>query len=1156
MEPATDWKTGEQVSPFPGRCPRCQNFRSPRGEREIVEPLRTRGPRSISVVMEDTLRVQPETVGAASSNGRKALVFSDSRQDAAQLAGDIRRDHRYDVFRQLLYRILHRCRKCAGSGVIREEEPYQIGRESAVIETTCTECGGEGHVPKPGPISYKELRDEVIDLQIEQEINPTDGHLSDAFERLDDDHGSVYADAQMAFDIAARREVSQDDFGLEPLGLAMWSAKLPEQTGQVAPLSQDETRLLLRTVARILATENILLPPDPLKPWDWPFDDRMQPYERQRIIPGNRRIGDNVVPYNLRPYRKLGRYVGAVARTLAAAGRIKDADKWLEELHWPLWTALKKFKILVPAGRRIEDEVPQGIRIDSFELWPIEGSVFRCAACRYVMGESLLGVCYRCGQAAEPVEAESIHNFYRRAAMFAGAGSGYPDPFPIQAAAHTAVVGRREARNIERWFQNLFRESEHREDHRIDVLSVTTTMEMGIDIGSLLSVGLRNVAPTVANYQQRAGRAGRRGSSLATVVTYALDRSHDQYYFHRPKDIVSEPPRVPALYLENDVIARRHVRSLVLGEFFPAWLNRGAGVSLFTAWGTVEGFLAGNGRTALEQHIAKHRDDLLQRTGLVVDESLKNRLEEWLSALPDEVEGVARRGEENEGILECLMRAGVLPKYAFPVDVVKLSIPEEEEQEDLYESQDFYSGIPRDLQIALTEYAPGAEVLQWKFPDAYIYRSAGVYDPSAQHPDYSPEEKLNECRRCRAVTLTPAHAAPSTKCPECESTELLNMPYLLPRGFTVDSAVPDGGREPYGSGGRERAGFTPPAQLLVGASAITSGRNNPAFAPNLYSAVHVGDLFMRNMGPDRAWPGFTLCRVCGRHLDEDHLGAHTYPANVPPHRGFPKGPRAGQACPNKDEFDNRVVLGHRFNSEVILLAVDMLESLDAPMMEPSGRAVWYSFGTLMSEAAARYLEIDPDEIQVGVRPMRDRLGRVQGEVFVYDNVPGGAGYARAIQDSLRAIIQLAMEMGRDCRNASCTGACYHCLLGYRNQSIHNLLDRELAASVLEWLMEGRRPGLSRPRAVRLASGVEEYLRSDWTMADASRCPEQFGAVFKVGGDVFLGVRPIHPLSARPSPAGLEKLSGETGIVPRIYTSFDLLRRPFWVANDMLRFAKH
>ena len=282
-----------------------------------------------------------------------------------------------------------------------------------------------------------------------------------------------------------------------------------------------------------------------------------------------------------------------------------------------------------------------------------------------------------------------------------------------------------------------------------------------------------------------------------------------------------------------------------------------------------------------------------------------------LSNLPDEVEGVAAGGDANEGMLESLMRAGVLPKYAFPVDVVKLAIPEEEEQEDLYESQDFYSGIPRDLQIALTEYAPGAEGLQWRFPEAYIYRSAGVYDPSAQHPDYAPEESLNECRRCRAVTLTHAQAAPATECPECGSREVLNMPYLRPRGFTVDAALPEGGREAYRSGGRERAGFTPPAQLLVGANAITRGQNHPSFAPHLHSAVHIGDLFMRNMGPDRARPGFTLCPTCGRHLDADKSGEHTYPAHVPPHRGYPKGPRAGQPCPNND-VDSRVVLGHRW----------------------------------------------------------------------------------------------------------------------------------------------------------------------------------------------------------------------------------------------------
>lgn len=206
----------------------------------------------------------------------------------------------------------------------------------------------------------------------------------------------------------------------------------------------------------------------------------------------------------------------------------------------------------------------------------------------------------------------------------------------------------------------------------------------------------------------------------------------------------------------------------------------------------------------------------------------------------------------------------------------------------------------------------------------------------------------------------------------------------------------------------------------------------------------------------------------------------------------------------------------------------------------------------MAEAAARYLQIDPDEMQVGVRPTRDALGRIQGEVFIYDNVPAGAGYARTIQDNLPEIIELAQEMGRSCPNANCSGVCYRCLLGYRNQQIHNLLDRSLANSVIDFILEGRRPSLSRHEAISLASGVEAYVRPNWTLVGASECPEQFGAVFKASDDVHVGVGVLHPLSARPTPAALEKLRKETSILPRAYTSFDLVRRPFWVANDLLQ----
>lgn len=1149
VNPATDWEDGHEVSSFPAQCPRCQNYRSPQGEREIIEPLRTKGPRSISVVVEDMLRVQPDVAGSRGSRRRKALVFSDSRQDAAQLAADLRNDHRNDLFRQLLYRVLHSCATCGGRGIVREEQAYRIGDEAGASGIECPTCGGGGYATSPSSLPYRDLRSGVIDLQIDREIDPTGGYLPDPFKKLNDEHGEVYREAMTAFDVSAQREISQEDFGLEPLGLATWSVPLPKETGQLAPLTEEETRSLLRTAARILATENILLPPEPARPWEWPFDDRMQPYQQRRIVPGYRQEGQNV-PYNLQPRRKLGRYVGAVAQALATEGRIQSADRWLKDLYWPLWDALKGFKILVPAGRRGNGQTPHGIRIDSFELFPIGETAIRCRACRYVMGEALLGVCYRCGQATEIVDSATIQNYFRQSALFAKPGAGFADPYPVEATEHTAVISRHEARDIERWFQDLYRSSEQPEDHRINVLSVTTTMEMGIDIGSLLSVGLRNVAPNVANYQQRAGRAGRRGSAVATVVTYALDRSHDQYYFHRTKDIVSDPPRVPVLYLSNETIARRHVRSLVLGGFFPEWLATGSSAPLFAAWGTVSRFLEGDGPASLERHVHERRDVLLRRTAAIVDAALEKRLGDWLSALPREVEDVARGSNSSGGLLEALMLGNLLPTYAFPVDVVKLSIPEDEAEEDPYESQDYYPGISRDLRIALTEYAPGAEIIRGRFPKTYIYRIAGLYDSTAPLPDYSPKDSVSECRRCRAVTLSPIGEATPSPCPECNSSDVLTMPYLKPPGFTVDAARPDAGREEYRSGGRERAGIGPPAQLLVGGNALVSGQNHFSFASRLYTSVHVGDLFMRNMGPDRDRPGFLLCPNCGRLLHPDNAGRHTYPADVPPNRGFPLGPRAGNPCPNTRNLGNNVALGHKFRSEVVLLALDMPDFLDAPFMEPAGRAVWLSFGTLIGEAAARVLQIAPDEIQVGVRPMKDSFGRVQGEVFIYDDVPGGAGYARAIHDNLEEIVLSALEMGRNCPNRDCVGACYHCLLGYRNQRIHNLLDRNLGVAVLEYLLYDELPRLSDTQTADLLGGLREYIQASWQSMDSSQFPGPFSAVFDTGGARRLGIYPIHPFTAQPSPGAQMQILQATGIVPRFYTTFDLMRRPFWVANHL------
>ncbi len=1157
ITPVQDRTSGKRLSNCPQQCPRCQNSRFQNGDniREVIESLRTRGPRSISVVMEDSLRIQNPSA-SGSKYEAKALVFTDSRQDAALLAADIRRDHRDDSFRQLLYHALHACRNCRGVGMV-PSGGYRIG--SPVDQTEqCPACQGSGQNPSPPPIAYHDLRSAVIDLQLQRGFNPTGDHLPDAHARIKRDDDVVYREALTSFDVMCNRELNQQDFGLEPLGLGVWNVSMPETTGTFTGMTEVESQLFIRTVARILATDHVLLPPEPANYWEWPRDDRMQNWERQRLVNGPGRAPAFSVHYYITGGNKLARYARAVANALQGRKSIESADQWLSQTHKQLWEALTQFRILTPAGQPSGNMQPYGIRIDRFTLHPMGETVHRCSACRYVMGEALLNVCYRCGQQTFPESVKGIANFYRRMTRFAQPTSDYPDPYPVRAIEHTAAVGRKEARDIERWFQNLFLDTEEESDHRIDILSVTTTMEMGIDIGSLLAVGLRNVAPTVANYQQRAGRAGRRGSAVASVVTYALDRNHDQYYFHRPGEIVSEPPKVPTLYMDNQVIARRHFRSLILAGFFANRVPGNSPSSLFHNWGNTTDFLNRNGRQQLFDYIKDNRQDLRKSAEAIISPALHGQLQRWATELPQEIHNVALEDtNQTQELLEALTVKGLVPKYAFPVDVVSLAIPPEGHEEDApYESQDYYSGTNRDLRVAITEYAPGAEVILGKFPDTYVYTSAGVYDPNTNQPDYSPTHMVQECPECHAVTTFQIKQSYPKECQVCRAQLDEPEPAIRPKGFTVDQAKQDNGRVRYNrQSGRQRAGYSSYAQLMVGPSAMALGQAQNDFAPRLYTHVQAqGQLLMRNRGPRQAdgTQGFDICAQCGRQLAPDET-QHRYPAPIPPHRGNKRGPRAGYRCPNHKGEYNKVSLIHEFSSDVITLSVDLPDYLDTPIREPSGRAIWHSFGTLIKEAAARRLQIVPEEIQVGIRPVADQLGRILGESYIYDDVPGGAGYARSIHENIREVIQAALEAGQTCENPACDSACYHCLFSYSNQRIHRLLDRRLGTAILEFILEQKDPATPQGGDYMSAERIIDYLSQEWKVLDSPH--PRISLLFETRAGNRIGIIPIHPMEARPNRQQLENIYRDSGFRVATYTTFDIERRPFWVADQFMSTMK-
>lgn len=1136
---------GGVQTPFPNECPRCHNRRGRGAEgREIVEPLRTKGSKSFSVLVEDAFRLQPPTPSVDTANkGRKSLTFSDSRQDAAMLAGDLEIDHNRDLFRQMAYRLLTGCGRCLGFGTLQPGPGPLVGNTGAQPSgpQTCSDCGGSGSLPgHASPIPVGDLRQRILHLAHRARINPTLDDLPAYFAQLTPFYNPNDGSAQQHINASIRNEIAAPDFGLEPMGLAAWRATFPPQAAGALPgLSSQETDELIDAVMRLLATEDVLLPPS-LDPRDW---GELVPYWDRRLLVLPPSGGNHLVVFDPSRRTKLGRFLRSVAETLANRGRIQGpsaVDQWLAALTAPLFTILQQFGLVTVDA----NSIGYGINIDRFQLELVDDQVQVCHACAYITNRAVLNVCLRCGDETELRSTTQIQNYYRRSVGFARPGSLHPDPFALRVLEHSGQIEKPEARRYELQFQDVFLANENPDDVRVDALSVTTTMEMGIDIGNLLSVGLRNVPPTVANYQQRAGRAGRRSSGVATVLTFAQNRSHDQFYFAEPPKIVSDPPRIPKVYVDNRVIVQRHARALVLQRFFHQWSPTASGQVIggtLNAWGSVNQFRQNNGPQELANWVRANQIPLVDRCKLVVEPSFHQEVNSWVSSIPAEVTQHIQPRPPGEDVLGSLLDVGYLPRHAFPLDVVSLWTEPPPIGANYRER-----GVQRDLGIALSEFAPGAEIVRKK----RIHRVVGLYNQDNFHPDYQPEGRFVECRDCHSVHLSGMGGAAPAHCNVCQGARLSSMPVVRPPGLCTEWSGPDAGGRRYLGGGRERAGSATPARLAIGDDSYTSPNNvQPGFAPNLHVLVRVGDLHVVNRGPDINQPGFRICPHCGRALGDGET-VHTYPAHIPPYDGPNRGARAGQQCPNVNPSANRVLLSHRFPSEVVLLGTDLPQSMDADVRGASGLAVWLSFGTVVLNAASRVLQINPEELRVDVRSARRPGGRIHGEVYMYDTLPGGAGYARDVESNLEPILRQALADSQTCTDSQCTSACYSCLLDYQNQFHHASLDRRLGHAVLDFLLNGAQPSLTQLEVDLAASRLIPYLPSGWTSLGQATVAGQYFplTVTDARGDQ-IGILPRHALEAEPDLSLLQQLQA-SGIRCCSYTDFDMIRRPFWVIDQI------
>lgn len=1096
------------------KCPRCNASGSP--EREVIESMRTGGPQAFAAIVEHAFRLQPARSSAPTSagvdstqkkkrwfepaddharkfvqppmhdvnQGRSLLIFSDSRQQAAMLAGQLTFLHARDVFRQLL-----------------------------------VACLKEHQANLSTPLGASDLLDQVFAKAISLGIDPSFEEIESFWPRFATAPTEAHQEANFVLEAYLRREMADREVGVESLGLGRWviqsEAELTAQIPAIEPFDQPQTLSLLYAVLRILMGENVIFPSDG-NPDSW-WSELVPFYLKRTIIkPPAVSTGEHFV-YKADSRNRLTRYLAAVLN--ASQRTTRDIGTFMEKF----WADLLVDVLETSRGNR----PGFGLPINLLALATMPSIVQVCTRCGYLNTETAERVCIRCLGTCEDralAEARPSTGYYSRLANYAVVDR-YPDPFPLRALEHTAQISLTDAMKRERYFQRQFirtgPEPEDPNEHRVDILSVTTTMEMGIDIGDLNSVGLHNTPPTVANYQQRAGRAGRRGEALALVLTYARDRSHDQYYFSRPQDIISGQVRIPTLHLNNRLIAQRHIRALVLQRFFIDF-RVPTGVTLFGALGTVDNYV-GSARAQLF-HQLTHKpflDGAIHSAKLIAPQ-FAEEVEGWIKHLLPEIDECVAKATGSADLLEILITQGLLPRYAFPIDLVALWTQEPNQYNRDEE-------IQRNLQIALSEYAPSSEVII----DGQVHQSIGLYAPYEKSARYERDGWYAECSICHNVEYQAAgdgaDKPPALDCSVCgaafQPADWKSA--IRPKGFRTDW----GERKvvKYRGGGREQVGPASVAQLQPGDRAI---QGNSIYDGRLWLNKRSGQLSMIHRGVDRA--GFWICPRCGRNLtfiNQEH---------------YEPSALKRLKCAGRPTYQS--VLLHQFYSDVVLITIAADTKLTADPLYMGGRAAWLSLGTALARASAAHLQIDPSELAVGLRPWRQPDGSFNGEVYIYDTLPNGAGYATEIYTEIKPILDVARRLLSEC---SCVTACYNCLQDYSNQTYHALLDRYLAIDLCNFIITGQKLALDSVRAQRSLENLQAFALPEYEVTkDVEIRGERIPMVLSTPNKHQLGIYPTHTLEL-PTIDQIRHQEDTTGLRAVYCTEFDLTRRPFWVWQEIV-----
>lgn len=1179
---------------LPSICPRCASDYARR--RRKLSPIR--GFRTgFSKV---TQLLSKELFYFLSPDNRKLVLFSDSREEAAKLSNGIERSHYSDLVRETLYDELeHECTARldllddlstighpSRTSAIRlaERSPEVVTELSAIAKDAARQIR-EDYDPdvrellqakkEKAELAIASLRETAgsrtvpVRLLFEGRDDPRQpGLLIERLKRLGlNPAGNDLLYQEMRFDGEYRRWTELFDFSREEAG---WCGNLSAEGIEARELLR---RKVAGEIAQVFFSRLY-----------FGFESAGLGYARCGVP--DARISEIATAVGVAGDR-LGSVCDAIIRILGDLYRYpSEQQDFPPPTAWPDWQAarakVRKFlrkcadrlgvserdlleavwDVVVGEGRH-SGLIIQTRRLTVRIAEPSD-PVWTCDNCRRDHLHHV-GVCTNC---LEPL-SEAPHftctdlharNYYAKEAV------ELREPLRLHCEEMTAQTSDQAER--QRLFRDIVVNLNGQRDRlvaavdEIDVLSVTTTMEVGVDIGNLEAVVLANMPPMRFNYQQRAGRAGRRGQPFANVLTLCRGRSHDDFYYRNPRRITGDKPPVPFLSLARQEIAQRLLAKEVLRRAFHAagvtWAEAPLPPDSHGEFGLASNWLTdANRREAVRNWLATD-DDVCHVANVLTSGNTQ--------ILPDSLEGYARtelydaieRAATNseiaaDGLAERLAEAAVLPMFGMPSRVRLL-------YHGLRSEHAFT--VDRDLDLAITEFAPGSQKTKDKrtyraigFTAPLLYRPGMGFVPSSSNP-LGGSRWMARCERCHETTTSDTQPG-DVMCPNCGA--LLDEPH----GFRVFRiVVPLAFRTNLGRG------FDAPDEdeiLVAGASAIAeSDASSAQHVTSTNSAVALsragrvyrvndrrGLLFIGQLGSAR--------RPHGRALDDQWIDER-----------YQNQPDEVQFTPLAGTVPEAFALASPKTTDVLRISPWSVPDgivLDPSLPHVGVKAAFYSAAFIVRSIAAERLDVDPDEIEISnVRQVRDHSGARIGEILLGDYLPNGAGFMNWCFDHWPALLYAAVDVNpapdsflgsllSDQHKGACDSAGYDCLRQYRNMAYHSLLDWRLGLSLLRVLRtDSHRCGLDGNFNVpeietwmSIATGLRDSFCGSFGCV-----PQQYGSLpgFRVGGNDVLVVHPLWDMHA---PKGiLAEAAAYCEADPYYVDTFNLLRRESWTYQDLGR----